>query len=199
MHFAYAFGLSYLGSAYQRGGAAEVEQASRPGPETTRQILAGYRPDAEEFLFEDMSDVARPLLPDAWTLVHVERAGAFLFELLRQRQKYEQAGVEPASPRPWPDPDNTGWSGDSLSVYRDEAGKLRLYWRVRFETAAHAENAREYLDNATWQVELRERDVIVSAASRGVDTSQIYDEWGPAPDAGPEPMQDQNAAIRCMR
>lgn len=180
IHFGSAFGMAYLGAAYQRGGAHEVEKAVSAAPESTREILLALS-SAEDL----QRDAARPLLPEAWTLMHLERAGAFVFEVFRQRQRGADFEAQPR----WPDPEETGWTDDSMSVYRDDSGNLRLYWRVRFASVAQAAAAERYLESSAWQVELRDQDVIISAASEGVDTSLVYDEWGPAPDEPTEPVQ----------
>ncbi|HET8934283.1 MAG TPA: hypothetical protein VFN67_12625 [Polyangiales bacterium] len=60
---------------------------------------------------------------------------------------------------------------------------------LRFGSVFQAKYAQSYLESPNWHVELRDRDVIISAASEGVDTSAVFDEWVPAPDEPTEPVQ----------
>jgi hypothetical protein len=184
--FAYAFGGTYVSRPYVAGGSRAVRKATRAVPESTRNVIAGYDRDPVSFPVESLEDVAIPILPDSFSYLSSERAGAFLFGSFTALVEPELAGLS--------DLRALGVTGDSLSTFRVAPDAAAAFWRVRFETADQAIALQQQFDpRLTIAITREDRDLIFAAVSdRDLRESIAAGlSWGPAPEPEVEPTGDE--------
>jgi hypothetical protein len=194
--FPYAFGGAYLSEAYRKGGSAAVKKAVRDVPASTREVSAGYPRRADRFAIESLEDIAIPRLPEVYTYLSSERAGAFLFESFLVRAEELLS--------PLPQLVETGVTGDSLSTFRVGEDQVAAFWRVRFEDQDHAQAVESRLTDlmTNWIVKRDDRDLIIAAVSDAKLRDEIAGDlaWGPAPEPAvdTEAMDEtKSVQIRC--
>jgi hypothetical protein len=208
-HFAYAFGSAYLHGARASGGATAIDGIWTAPPVSTRQVMAGFgapEPNAGPWL-ENLGADSEPALPDALARVAGDRLGAFALGVFLANLR-PAPGLSTLYSSPVRAAAAAELRGDHISIFYDPtADRTVTAWRLRFsraETAAQlAELIRHGPDRETplWQVEARDRDLIVLASNvsqrDGYLGTQVSWRAPPAPPPPPQPPEPADQPIRC--
>jgi hypothetical protein len=187
-YFPYAFGGAFLHRVWEQGGNAAVRDVFDAPPSSTREFLSGYGSEpafstdsaATAGWREDPNDVGSPILPAAYQPVSATHFGAWLFEIFRQRRL--AASIPNIASL------GQGYLGDVLNVFRGPgADEVTLYWRLRFESEARAEQLMQELDAVPAHTQLAHlqygRDVAIAASTDRDLTAEDLRRatWGPVP------------------
>jgi hypothetical protein len=123
---------------------------------------------------EDPDEVGRAILPAEYELVDTLRLGTWLFEVVLD--------VPRAAVRPLEHRDDSGFSGDVLNIFRGPTGDVTVAWRLRFDEAEQAEQARVELEGlAGARLRRDARDVILVTGTDAVAANAAFEQvsWGP--------------------
>jgi hypothetical protein len=176
--FTYAFGGEYLNRPYRQEGQAPVRELLTDPPLSSRQILAGpIAVPAERPKRDDPYEVGRPVLGDPFVDVSVTHLGAWLFEAFRDRWA--------SKPRSLDRYEDSGFSGDVLTMVRDEMREISVIWRLRFDDADQAEQMLyELRDTTPFKLTRIDRDLALvgSTAPELPDALQANLKWTELPE-----------------